>query len=339
MRIVADTDSPGPACRLVAEALGVEIAIIGLTAGELRYRLEGQGHPWRWSDLAGRGPVTVSLASDPLHEPVEGKPVVYENDLPDGRVRLVSGEEAEFRVEPRHADSGGILPYCFHAAVAQQLARAGVLTLHAAGIATPHGGVLAIGRKGAGKSTLTASALCAGFGVVSDDWLLASLVHPVVRVERMRSFMMLRKGWATDQLRRFLPAELVRESKARPRLHLWLPHNDDRFPCATDIGTICVLERPRGGRRKATSSSPLSPGQSLALITESTMPIVLTDRLPVERASLLPRLSSAMAGSCFRTHAGMDLIETPGIAWRSLLTSISAPLQPTRTVDPPRNQC
>ena len=79
----------------------------------MRYRLEGQGRPWQWRDLVERGPVTVRLATEPAHEPVEGEPVVYENDLPDGHVRLVSGGEAQFRVGPHHADSGGILPYCF----------------------------------------------------------------------------------------------------------------------------------------------------------------------------------------------------------------------------------
>lgn len=329
MRIVADRDRRAPACRLLTEALGVEIAIAGLSAGEMRYRLEGRGAPWQWSDLVDRGHVTVNLATEPIHEPVEGEPTVYETDLPDGFVRLVSGGEAEFRVEPRHADTGGILPYCFHAALAQQLARAGVMTLHAAGIVTPHGGVLAIGRKGAGKSTLAASALGAGFGVVSDDWLLASLAGPVMRVERMRNFMMLRKGWATEQLLQRLPAELVRESTTRPRLHLWLPEADERFPFAAEIGAICVLERGRGGRRASTTARQMSPAESLGAFIESSMPIVLTERLPVERASLLPCLSRASVGSCFRVHAGMDLIEDAAASMRLLLASIRLPSEAT----------
>ncbi|WP_376697522.1 hypothetical protein [Wenzhouxiangella sp. EGI_FJ10305] len=339
MRVEADTDHQGPACRLVAEALGVEIAITGLSAGEMRYRLEGQGEPWRWADLVGHGPITVSLATDPIHEPVEGAPVVYERDLPDGEVRLVSGGRAEFRVESRHDAHGGILPYCFHAAVAQQLARAGVLTLHAATVIVPQGGILAIGRKGAGKSTLTASALKAGLGVVTDDWVLAGVTGQVMQVERMRDYMMWRKGWAIEQLKRFLPADLLRESSTRPRFQLWLPEGDPRFPGSATVAAACVLERPASGRREQTRSSPIAGARALGSIMESSMPLVLSERLPVERSCLLPRLIALLAHQrWYRVEAGTDLVEHTQAAWHSLLATFSGSryLSGHRRVDGPR---
>lgn len=339
MRILAAAIGGRPACRLVAEGLEVEITITGLSAEQMRYRLEGEGEPWRWTDLAGGDPISVELASPPRHKAAGGEPVVYENHLPDGHVRLVSGGGAQFRVEPGHVDTGGILPYCFHAAVAQQLARAGVMTLHAAGIATPKGGLLAIGPKGAGKSTLTASALRAGFGVVSDDWLLASFDGRAMQVERMRSFMMLRKGWATAQLRQYLPDVPVSESATRPRLHIRLPQDHPRFPCAWPLSSICLLERGRAGRPKQTRSEPLAASAALSALIESSMPIVLSDRLPVERACLFPAVSRMAGQACFRVQAGIDLIEASESAWRSLLAAVEPLDQGFAAVDPRAKRC
>lgn len=328
MRVLTDSTVGGNSCRLAFDGLGIEVRIQGLAAEEMQYRLQGRGRSWRWSELAERGPVTVGLASEPVHRKVEGEPIVYEKDLPDGRVRLVSGGTAEFSVGERHKDSGGILPFCFHAALAQQLARAGVLTLHAATIATAHGGILAIGRKGAGKSTLAASALGCGFGVVSDDWILARLDPPQSRAQRMRDFMMLRQGWATDRLRAHLPGNLLQAAGGRPKLNLPLPKNDVRFPEWAEIAAICVLERPRSGRYDATQISRMPPHMALAALTESSMPIVLSKMLPVERDTLLPGLTGAVAASCYRVRAGLDLIESAPQAWARLLESLGLSITP-----------
>ncbi|WP_376694384.1 hypothetical protein [Wenzhouxiangella sp. EGI_FJ10409] len=341
MRVEADTEAQGPACRLVAEALGVEIAISGITAGEMRYRLEGQGEPWRWADLVGRGPIGVRLATDPIHEPVEGEPIVFETDLSDGRVKLVSGGEAEFRVEPHHADSGGILPYCFHAAVAQQLARAGVMSVHAAGIVSPRGGLLVVGRKGAGKSTLTASAFCAGFGVVSDDWLLAAVNGTAIHVERMRNYMMLRMGWASEQFQKRLPDGLLQESATRPRFYLRLPPSNARFPQDARINMIAVVERPRGGRRAQTEIEALPSALALAHLTESSMPVLLSQQLPVERACLFEQLSRALSQApARRIRTGTDLVSTPEKAWRCVLQPLAGAAGRRRVaVDRGRSGC
>jgi hypothetical protein len=322
MRVLPDSTVGGNSCRLVASGLGIEVGIQGLSPEEMEYRLQGRGRRWEWSELVKRGPITVGLVSEPVHGAVEGETTVYEKDLPDGRIRLISGGEAEFQVGEGHKDTGGILPYSFHAALAQQLARAGVLTMHAAAIATPYGGVLAIGRKGAGKSTLAASAIRCGLGVVSDDWILASLDQTAPRAQRMRGFMVLRKGWATEQLREHLPGELLRDSGARPKLNLSMPMNDVRFPEWGEMAAICVLERPKSGRRDATQISRMPPHMALAALTESSMPIVLSKRLPVERASLLPGLTGAVAASCYRVRAGLDLIESAPQTWARLLESV-----------------
>jgi hypothetical protein len=341
MQVVVDNgrDSGRPVCRLISEHLGVDIRITGLSADEMSFRLEGRGSAWKWTRLVERGAVTVELVSEPIHAPVKCDSAVYERDLPDGRIRLTSGGGAEFHVEPHHADHGGILPYCFHAAIAQQLARAGILTLHAAAVIAPQGGVLVIGRKGAGKSTLTASAIKAGLGVVTDDWVLADISGPRMRVERMRDYMMWRKGWAIEQLKRHLPAELLRESPTRPRFNLRLPDGDARFPRETTIQAACMLERPAAGRRQHTQSRPISGARALGSITESSMPIVLSERLPVERSCLLPRLTALLAGQRWHCiEAGTDLIESEA-AWPSMLETFFASPEPSGTVDRLGEQC
>jgi hypothetical protein len=314
------------ACRLVSKVLGFDIAISGLSAVELAYRLEGEGEPWRWRDLVGRGPITVELQSPERSTTADGAGTVFERELEDGRVRLISGGSAQFEVEGRHIDAGAILPYCFHAALAQQLALAGVLTFHAAGIVTNQGGLLTVGRKGAGKSTLAASALLAGFGLISDDWLLAGFDGPVLHVERMRNFMMLRKGWASEQLKERMSAGMLHESKARPRYHLPLPQGDSRFPPHAQLDKICVIERPRGGRRAHTDIQPLAPAQALAHLTESSMPVVLSRQLPVERACVFAHLSRALSHApAHRISAGTDLVSTPETAWRGMLEALADP--------------
>ncbi|NBB78342.1 MAG: hypothetical protein GVY36_02690, partial [Verrucomicrobia bacterium] len=220
-------------------------------------------------------------------------------------------------------------------ALAQQLARAGVMTLHAAGIATPSGGIIAIGRKGAGKSTLTASALQAGFRVVSDDWLLAAFEGNGLRVQRMRRFMMLRKGWATDQLRKFLPDEFLTESKTRPRLHVFLPEDDARFPAHCHVDRIFVLERGRSGRPERTRSEPLPAAVALGALTEASMPIVLSQKLPVERDCLLPGLTRLLSQASHSVHGGTDLIAEHESAWETL----RCPVAGSSTVDPTPERC
>lgn len=324
MRVVAEGAADAPVCRLASEALGVVIGVTGLSATELRYRLEGQGRAWRWADLANRGPITLELISEPAHPTIAGDPVVYQRNLSDGLISLISGGAGRFEVRPEHEDPGSLLPASFHAVFAQQLARAGVFTLHATGIVTPTGSLLAVGRKGAGKSTLAASALGAGFGVVSDDWLIARPVDGAIRVARMRNFMMLRDGWATRQLQGHLPSELLRIPGPRPRSQFRLPERHPLFPESADAGLICVLERPRGGRRSRTQIEPMPAAQALARLTESSMPILLTDKMPVERECLFRRqMQMINTVPCRLLVTGIDLVESPDTAWSALFTQNS----------------
>ena len=87
-----------------------------------------------------------------------------------------------------------ILPQSLHLLLAQQWARAGIMTLHAAAVSTPGGGILSLGPRGAGTSTLTVSALAAGLGVITDDWMiLGRAADGQIEVERLRGFLMLRR--------------------------------------------------------------------------------------------------------------------------------------------------
>lgn len=341
MEVLPDPSSGPRACRLVSRALGFEVAISGLSAAEMTYRFEGRGEPWRWRDLIGRGPIEVELRSVTSTTTADGAGTVFERELEDGRVRLISGGSAQFEVAAGDVDAGAILPYCFHAALAQQLARAGVMTFHAAGIVTPRGGLLAIGRKGAGKSTLAASALLAGFGLISDDWLLARVDGPRLHVERMRNYMMLRKGWASEQLRKRLPDGLLRESSTRPRFHVHLPRGDARFPRDARIDLIAVVERPRGGRHAQTGVERLPPAQALAHLTQSSMPVVLSRQLPVERACVFAHLARGLSHTAASLlHTGTDLVDAPEKAWHSLLAAtVEGSSKAQNAVDRGRSGC
>ena len=78
-------------------------------------------------------------------------------------------------------------------AVCAALRRFGIFELHSAGVVVPNTetGVLIIGPSGCGKSTLTSQLATSGWGYLSDDELLLSLVSEKVEARGFRSFFAL----------------------------------------------------------------------------------------------------------------------------------------------------
>ena len=68
-----------------------------------------------------------------------------------------------------------LLPQALHLLLTQQWARAGLMPVHACAFSIAGQGILALGDRGAGKSSLVLAALAAGARIVSDDWLLLGL--------------------------------------------------------------------------------------------------------------------------------------------------------------------
>lgn len=78
-------------------------------------------------------------------------------------------------------------------AVCAALRRFGLFELHSAGLVIPNSktGVLIVGPSGSGKSTLTLQLATAGWGYLSDDELLLSVVDGQVQARGFRSFFAL----------------------------------------------------------------------------------------------------------------------------------------------------
>lgn len=81
-------------------------------------------------------------------------------------------------------------------AVCAALRRFGIFELHSAGVVVPNTdtGVLIIGPSGSGKSTLTSQLATSGWGYLSDDELLLSIVAEKVEARGFRSFFALRQN-------------------------------------------------------------------------------------------------------------------------------------------------
>jgi hypothetical protein len=291
VKVLDDPGSERPSCRLVSDAFGAVVRVEGLTAPELRARLFERGARWPWHRLVERSPLAIELIEGARHHAAPNRlqknTAVVERDLTDGLVRLNSGGRSELSVRPDHDDPDALLPSSLYLCFAHQWALAGLLPLHAAAFATNNGGVLAVGDKGTGKSTLTAAALIAGCRVVSDDWLLAQATSSGLVVERLRRFIMLRHGWASEQVKRHLPDLSFRDQEGRPKSIVRLPPVDARFPTRTTVDRMYELSRPRGARTQTSFTEPLSNRQALAALVRSSMPLLFSAALPIEQSLLL----------------------------------------------------
>jgi len=90
---------------------------------------------------------------------------------------------------PTDAELGRVTSF----AVCAALRRFGLFELHAAGVVVPktNDGLLIVGPSGSGKSTLTHKLATAGWGYLSDDELLLSVVGQTVEARGFRSFFAL----------------------------------------------------------------------------------------------------------------------------------------------------
>ena len=312
MRVLTDDESRQPACRLVSDVFDAAIRIEGLTAPELRARLFERGARWPWHRLSGRGPLTIELVNGVRHEPSQGVQRIVERDLPDGQVRLISGSRSELTLRADHDDPEALLPSSLYLCFAHQWARAGLLPLHGAAFANEKGGVLAVGSKGTGKSTLTAAALIAGCRVVSDDWLLAQPSPTGFLVERLRRFIMLRRGWASDQVLAKLPDLAFADNGVRPKMTLRLPPRDARFPNRASVTRLFELSRPRGARSEMSQLESLSDRQAMAALVQSSMPLLFSAALPIEQTLLLEACNQGLPPlQKFRLVPGSSLVSDP----------------------------
>jgi len=309
--------TPGKS-RLRGDRIAFDIAIDGLDASQLHALLHGGSDQVDWLQLASVHGIRADIATSD-DKPVSPTPVSH--DTEDGRVETTSGGPGQVIVEAHHEKPVNLLPQSLHLLLAQQWARSGILTLHAAAILTPNGGILVIGPRGGGKSVLTLSALAAGYGVISDDWiLLGRNTEKEIQVERLRPFMMLRQSWAADQLRTRLPRLATRPVNNRPKQLIRLPENTKRFPIGGPINQVWLLNRPRSARGQQTRLTPTSQTSALAKVVEANMPLLFSKAFPTEHSALMDTIKQLLKNApAYEVETGTDIVEKPGEVWAKLL--------------------
>jgi hypothetical protein len=225
-----------------------------------------------------------------------------------------SGAAASLIIERgQRPDARLMMPNSFTFLIGQQWARTGAVPIHGAVFRYRGRGVLALGRRGSGKSILGLSAVVAGGRLVSDDSVLLGLDEKGAPVaERMREFFMVRHSWAGDRLFARL-TDIPSTIGSRPKTVYRLPDREDpRFCVGCGIDDLWLLERPRGGRRSATSWAPAQAATGMARLIESSTALLFGPRYPRERAALLEMFQAVLRRVACRTVApGTDLVEAP----------------------------
>ncbi len=297
--------------RLRARAVDARLEVTGLTPGTLASAI-GMGHTrFAWKSLYGQSPLVIDNPSAPqvADGPFTGR------EFDDGHVNLASGAPGSLAVEEHHRPSDQLLlPTSLHLLLAQQWARGGAMPMHAAALKIGERGILVLGRRGAGKSVLGVATILAGGGLISDDWLLAGTGaddRPVI--ERIRNFIMLRQGWASQRLLSQLPGLRFQPHRTRPKLLFRLDDTPDRrFPLSTGIDEIWILSRPARVRQEHTKMHPAPASAALAGLISASVPLLYGARFPHERAALLRTCRHLLAtASCHHVETGLDLVNQP----------------------------
>ena len=306
-------------CRIIGDGLPFRIELTGMSGAELHKLLHGGADSEQWLNRVSQPPCVADNIDATATDHPDIAPAGH--DLDDGHFRAASGGPGQVEVADHHQAPVNLLSRSLHLLLAQQWARSGILSLHAAAILTPAGGILAIGPRGGGKSVLTLSALVAGNAVISDDWiLLGKGEDQLINVERLRPFMMLRQSWAADQLRTHLPRLKSRALDNRPKQVTRLPANSRRFPVSGTINRIWLLKRPRSARTRHTRLTPISQTTALSKIVEASMPLLFSKQFPVEHRQLMATIQTLLKGApAFEVETGTDVVEDPAGAWKEIL--------------------
>lgn len=326
MQILPWSDGADPhACQLLCEQFPVRLTLSGLSAEELSGLFDLEAGRSVWPPTGPMREIVIDNASAGVQCETSPRQTIR---LDDGEVELTSGRPARLRPSPNRSEPPLHFPQSLYLCLAQQWARSGLFALHAAAIdAHPHG-ILVLGDRCAGKSTLALSALAAGFGVVSDDWLLFGLdTSAHHRVERLRGHLAIRPGLVSDHLDtqlRQTGIELPAKS-ARKRVIALSPGNP-RFPTGGRVDRIWHLIGTAGERPAQTVIRPRTPAQTLASLVTAAMPLLLSDAFPIERERLMATAQSLLStDSGAQVESGRDLVYRPETAWSTLLHASKQP--------------
>ncbi len=310
-------ESSAIACRIFAEAFDDQLLLDGLEADELGSLFTaGHSRP-DWGAMARRGPIRVGRPDD-----VQATDrLVLRRQLDDGQVALSTNAAGLAWIAPDTDQRKLLVPQSLQLLLAQQWARGGLMPLHACAFRLADQGILALGDRGAGKSSLVLAALSVGAEVVSDDWLLLGLDRfQAIQAERLRQFLMLRPGPVVDQFSATLTGDLSISGDGRV---VW-PIEDDnpRFPISRSIDQCWWLSSPTADRPATTNSAPLAQSAMLAHLVAAAMPLLLTREFAIEQRTLLNALKHIVEqAGCIELTTGRDLLDQPRIILQQLISA------------------
>ena len=309
MNIQPASTPSGIGCRISSDCFAASVTIDGLYAAELAYLFGFERAPaFEWTQLQARGDIHIAL--DAPASPAPTKQLSL--DLEDGQVTTSSDQPASIRVQSHHALRPTLFPKSLNLGLSQQWARAGILPVHAAGIAVSGIGIMMLGGKAAGKSTLAAAALVASARVISDDWMLLGIdENGKPTMERLRQFLMLRDCSATRAL---LSRQANRSFKTwsnRPKSTLAIPHKSQAFPRSHPIDQLWLICR-RVPRPEITHTARAGRQTVLPALLAQSMPILFGQHFKTEHSRLEVMLSVCLdAGEVVEVATGMDLVRYP----------------------------
>jgi len=233
----------------------------------------------------------------------------------EGRAHLCSGAAGHAEIDAR--DGRFMMPQPLGYLLAQQWARSGLLALHASVVQINGRGILALGRRGAGKSVLSASVLAANGAVVSDDWVLVGQdLSGKLHGERLRQYLQLRNSSAGNGLRDQLNPHTRFQAHTRAKFAYCIDDADARTPVAVPITELWLLRRPSDARRIETTQSNRSQATFFASLLDASIADFVGNQFPHERLALLKTIHAILATArCVVVETGLELASDPLKAW------------------------
>jgi hypothetical protein len=244
-----------------------------------------------------------------------------------GRHRLVCEEHRPDSLELAEVFGGAVdtaSRTLFDVWLQRALAGRGVAVLHGAAVRVRSHGLLAVGGRHVGKSTIAAAAIVGGGSVVSDDWLFAAVTRDgSVVVAPGRTELAFRRP-TVDVLpeeirRRLVPAQGTASDR-------WAldPTTTDPWHAVALIPTS--IWRVSIDRRLGTSRlQRINQADTWAALAHSTSAVFLSGVFDRERSSLL-RLLHRLVTDCpgFRLRLGRDLLADPATTLDRLVSEVDA---------------
>ena len=301
-------------CQIRSLAFDRSLHVAGLSAAEFEGLFRADRLRPDWPAIANRGPIRIHCGEDDLSTPTRSTPLdITQESCSGGKALLSSGRAGEVRLDPDVRPDDRLLPAPLNLLLAQQWARQGLFPLHAAALRWQGQGLLILGGQGAGKSSLVLAALDQGADIISDDWLLLGGHNEEARAERLREFLMFRPGPTWEAFGSTLGGRLdLRQNRDGRYLHAIAKENAD-FPAWTRLHRCLLLQPPGSERPALTSIASLDHSTLLARLVEAAMPILMTQRFPMERDQLFNCLRALISSlPAISAITGLDLVARPG---------------------------